>query len=129
MDENPAPLPIEIEAVDRGAALARLDPAPKDPVALFALAERSSRAAVLGAARPLRVELHPGEGENRVRYLRSAHATLHAAAAVEMEIVDDFVDALGREGRISALVNVVVIDEDGEPVARASFDWVVLRRS
>jgi hypothetical protein len=47
---------------------------------------------------------------------------------LELEIVDDFVDALGRDGRITALLKIVLVEEHGLTVARASFDWAVLRR-
>jgi acyl-coenzyme A thioesterase PaaI-like protein len=119
---------ITVDSVDRGAAYARLTPGAHDQAAIFALAERSSRAALAGAAAPLRTGIEPAPSASSFAYFRQASGNLEAAAAVELEIVDDFVDALGRDGRISAVVNVLVVDEEGAPVARASFDWVVLRR-
>jgi hypothetical protein len=128
MDQQREPDPISVDAVDRGAAVARLTPGPHDAAAIFALAERSGRAAVAGAAAPHRTGIEPAPSAGAFSYLRPATGTLEAVAAVELEIVDDFVDALGREGRINAAVNVIVVDVEGSPVARASFDWVVLRR-
>jgi hypothetical protein len=119
---------ISVDAVDRGAVLARLTAGAHEPAAIYALAERSSRAAVAGAASPLRTGIEPAPSAGTFSYHRQSNGTLEAVAAVELEIVDDFVDALGRDGRISAVVKVVVVDEEGSEVARASFDWVVLRR-
>jgi hypothetical protein len=128
MEHFNAPDPVTVDAVDRGSAFARMNPGSHDPAAIYALAERSSRAAVAGAAAPLLTSIGQAPRSSRFDYLREADGNLEAVAAVELEIVDDFVDALGRDGRISAVVNVTVVDLDGSPVARASFDWVVLRR-
>jgi hypothetical protein len=122
---------VMVEAVARGAAFASLDTAIDPAVqtsAIFTLAEHSSRAALHGAVAPLDIALS-APVESRLSLERQPNGAVAAAAAVELEIVDDFVDALGRDGRITAAVNVVVIDEAGEPVASASFDWVVLHRA
>ena len=120
--------PILVDAVDRGAAVARLDSGSSDPAAIFALAERSCRAALAGAAAPMLTSIATVPCTNSFTYIRPGNGDLEAVAAVELEIVDDFVDALGRDGRITALVKVLVFDDHGEAVARASFDWVVLHR-
>lgn len=119
---------ISVDAVDRGAAIARLPHGSNDPADIFTLAERSCRAALDGAAAPMLTTIASAPRSNAFAYIRPAPGDLEAVAAVELEIVDDFVDALGRDGRITALVKVLVVDADGEPVARATFDWVVLRR-
>jgi hypothetical protein len=128
MDPYSTDDPITVDAVDRGAVLASLTPGVHAPNAIFALAERSSRAAVAAAATPLQTGIESAPSAGAFSYARSPNGSLEAVAAVELEIIDDFVDALGRDGRISAVVKVVVVDEDGMEVARASFDWVVLRR-
>jgi acyl-coenzyme A thioesterase PaaI-like protein len=128
MDPHITSDPITVDAVDRGAAFGRLTPGAHEPAAIFALAERSSRAAVAGAASPLRTGIEAAPSASAFSYLRESNGSLEAVAAVQLDIVDDFVDALGRDGRISAVVNVIVVDEEGSEVAHASFDWVVLRR-
>jgi len=128
MEHDTAPDPITIDAVDRGAAYARLNPAVHEAASIFSLAERSSLAALAGAAAPHQAGIERAPRSSSFAYLQPANGNLEAVAAVELEIVDDFVDALGREGRISAVVNVIVVDEGGEHVARASFGWVLLRR-
>ncbi len=124
---------VQIEAVDRGSALAILRPAasnPQDPEAsLLALAQTSSAAAVDSALSTILEQVDRRTTHSSITYFRPARGAVSAVALVQREYSDALTREIGTAGTTECRVDVALVDERGETVAQGFFDVVVARRS
>jgi len=124
---------VQIEAVDRGSALAILRPAastPQDPEAsLLALAQTSAAAAVDSAISTILEQVDRRTTHSSITYFRPARGAVSAVALVQREYSDALTHEIRTAGTTECRVDVALVDEWGETVAQGFFDVVVARRS
>lgn len=126
------PFGVQIEAVDRGSALAILRPATaaQDPEAsLLALAQTSSAAAVDSALSTILERVDRRTTHSSITYFRPARGAVSAVALVQREYSDALTREMLAAGSTECRVDVALVDERGEMVAQGFFDVVVARRS
>jgi acyl-coenzyme A thioesterase PaaI-like protein len=126
---------VEIDAVDKGRASARLPFRPEGlnhigtqhAAALFALGETASGAAMAGTFAPMLLEVRPVAAEASIRYFGLAKGQVTADARVEAE-PDDLLEAVRTEGKVRFPIVVSLKGEDGIEVGEMMVDWHVSRR-
>lgn len=126
---------VEIDAVDKGRASARLPFRPEGlnhigtqhAAALFALGETASGAAMAGTFAPMLLEVRPVAAEASIRYFGLAKGQVTADARVEAE-PDALLEAVQTEGKVRFPIVVSLKGEDGIEVGEMKVDWHVSRR-
>jgi acyl-coenzyme A thioesterase PaaI-like protein len=126
---------VEIDAVDKGRASARLPFRPEGlnhigtqhAAALFALGETASGAAMAGTFAPMLLEVRPVAAEASIRYFGLAKGQVTADARVEAE-PDALLEAVRTEGKVRFPIVVSLKGEDGIEVGEMKVDWHVSRR-
>lgn len=126
---------VEIDAVDKGRASARLPFRPEGlnhigtqhAAALFALGETASGAAMAGTFAPMLLEVRPVAAEASIRYFGLAKGQVTADARVEAE-PDALLEAVRTEGKVRFPIVVSLKGEDGIEVGEMMVDWHVSRR-
>lgn len=92
--------------------------------AMFALAETASGAAMAGAFAPILLEVRPVAAEARIAYLKVAKGPLTAKAAIA-ESGAALRDRMAADGKVRFPVEIDILDEAGETVARMTVEWYV----
>jgi hypothetical protein len=121
---------IEIERIDCGTSLARLEPGGAAEVsaeALLAFAHSSCGAAIDGLSAEVHCTLRYLPTTSRMNRLRAATGVLSAAALVERDSPWYLCDDIRRSGSAKTRVNVAVVDGSGDAVAFGTFEYVIDR--
>lgn len=126
---------VEIDAVDKGRASARLPFRPEGlnhigtqhAAALFALGETASGAAMAGTFAPMLLEVRPVAAEASIRYFGLARGEVTAQARVEAE-PDALLEAVRTDGKVRFPIVVSLRGEDGIEIGEMMVDWHVSRR-
>lgn len=95
--------------------------------ALFTLGETASGAAMSGAFAAQLMTIRPIATGASISYVKIAKGQTRARASVTQP-VDQLLDALSREGRITFEIAVTLENEAAETVATMTVSWLVSRR-
>ncbi|WGI20715.1 DUF4442 domain-containing protein [Amylibacter sp. IMCC11727] len=95
--------------------------------AMFTLGEAASGAAVAGAFAAQILNLRPVAANAQIKYVKVAKGTLTANAKVAGDVAD-LTSALDAEGKVQFAVEVVISDEEGDPVVEMAVDWYLSQK-